>query len=32
MIITIQEKLNYILVHESPDIKSKIADKILLHD
>ena len=31
-LITIQEKLNYILVHESPDIKSKIADKILLHD
>ena len=31
-LVTIQEKLNYLLVHESPDIKSKIADKILLHD
>ena len=31
-LITIQEKLNYLLVHESPDFKSKIADKILLHD
>ena len=29
---TIQEKLNYLLIHESPDYKSKIVDKILLHD
>ena len=28
---TIQEKLNYLMIHESPDYKSKIADKILLH-
>lgn len=31
-LITIQEKLTYLIIHESPDIKSKIADKILLHD
>ena len=31
-LITIQEKLNYLLIHESPDYKSKIADKIKLHD
>lgn len=31
-LITIQQKLTYLLVHESPDFKSKIADKILLHD
>jgi len=29
---TIQKKLNYLMVHESPDYKSKIADKILLHN
>ena len=29
---TIQDKLNYLLVHESPEYKTKIADKILLHD
>jgi len=29
---TIQQKLNFLMVHESPDFKSKIADKILLHD
>lgn len=31
-LVTIQEKLNYLLVHESPDYKSKIADKILVHN
>lgn len=31
-LFTIQEKLKYLLVHESPDLKSKIVDKILLHD
>ena len=31
-LITIQDKLNYLMIHESPDIKSKIADKILLHN
>ena len=31
-LITIQNKLNYLIVHESPDYKSKIVDKILLHD
>ena len=31
-LITIQQKLNYLMVHESPDFKSKIADKVLLHD
>ena len=31
-LFTIQKKLNYLMVHESPDYKSKIADKILLHD
>ena len=29
---TIQSKLNYLIVHESPDYKSKIADKIKLHE
>ena len=29
---TIQEKLNYLIIHESPDYKSKIVDKILLHE
>ena len=29
---TIQEKLKYVLVHESPDYKTNIVDKILLHE
>ena len=31
-LFTIQDKLNYLMIHESPDYKSKIADKILLHN
>ena len=31
-ISTIQDKLNWALIHENPEYKSKIADKILLHD
>lgn len=31
-LITIQDKLKYLTIHESPDFKSKIVDKILLHD
>ena len=31
-LITIQNKLNYLIVHESPDYKTKIVDKILLHN
>ena len=31
-LVTIQEKLKYLIIHESPDYKSKIADKILVHD
>ena len=31
-LVTIQEKLNYLLIHESPDFKTKIVDKILLHN
>jgi hypothetical protein len=31
-LVTIQNKLNYLIVHESPDFKTKVADKILLHD
>jgi len=31
-IVTIQDKINYLTIHESPDYKSKIGDKILLHD
>ena len=31
-LVTIQQKINYLTVHESPDFKSKIVDKILLHD
>ena len=31
-LITIQDKLKYLSIHESPDIKSKIVDKILLHE
>ena len=29
---TIQEKLNWLLIHENPDYKAKIVDKILLHE
>ena len=29
---TIQNKINYLLVHESPDYKTKIVDKIGLHE
>ena len=29
---TIQQKLNYLIIHESPDYKSKIVDKIRLHE
>ncbi len=29
---TIQQKINYLLIHESPDYKSKIVDKIRLHE
>ena len=32
LLITIQEKLNYLLIHESPDYKAHIADKIGLHE
>ena len=31
-LITIQQKLNYLMIHESPDYKSKLVDKILLHN
>jgi len=31
-LVTIQNKLNYLIVHESPDYKTKIVDKILLHN
>lgn len=31
-LITIQDKINYLTIHESPDYKSKIVDKILLHE
>ena len=31
-LVTIQDKLNYLTIHESPDYKSKIVDKIMLHD
>ena len=31
-LVTIQNKLNYLIVHESPDYKTKLVDKILLHD
>ncbi len=30
-LITIQDKLNYLTIHESPDYKSKLVDKINLH-
>ena len=29
-IVTIQDKLNYLIIHESPEQKSKLVDKILL--
>ena len=31
-LITIQDKINYLTIHESPDYKSKIVDKIKLHE
>ena len=31
-LVSIQDKINYLIIHESPDIKSKIADKIRLHN
>ena len=31
-LITIQDKLNYLSIHESPDFKSNIVDKIRLHE
>ena len=31
-LVTIQDKLSYLTIHESPDYKSKLVDKILLHD
>jgi hypothetical protein len=31
-LLTINDKLNYLLIHESPDYKSKICDKIRLHE
>lgn len=31
-IITFQNKLNYLLIHESPEYKSLLADKIRLHE
>lgn len=31
-ILTIQDKLNYLLIHESPENKYKIVDKILLRN
>ena len=30
-LVTIQDKLNYLTIHESPDYKSKLVDKIHLH-
>ena len=30
-LVTIQDKLNYLTIHESPDYKSKLVDKINLH-
>ena len=29
---TIQDKINWLLIHENPDYKSNLADKILLHE
>ena len=31
-LITIQDKLNWLIIHEFPEYKSKIVDKILLHE
>ena len=31
-LVTIQSKLNYLIVHESPDFKTNLVDKIMLHD
>ena len=31
-IITIQDKLNWLIIHESPESKTNIVDKILLHN
>ena len=31
-LITLQDKLNYLLIHESPEYKSLLADKIRLHE
>jgi len=31
-LLTLNDKLNYLIIHESPDYKSKICDKIRLHD
>ena len=31
-LVTIQDKLNYLIIHESPDYKSKLVDKIRLHE
>ena len=31
-LVTIQDKLNYLIIHESPDYKSNLVDKIRLHD
>ena len=31
-IVTIQDKMNWLLIHESPEYKSNIVDKILLRE
>ena len=31
-LLTIQDKLNYLLIHESPEYKSNIVDKIKLSE
>jgi len=31
-LVTIQSKLNYLIVHESPDFKTNLVDKIKLHE
>ena len=31
-IVTIQDKYNWLIIHENPEKKAKIVDKILLHD
>ena len=30
--MTIQSKLNYLIVHESPEFKTNLVDKIMLHN